>query len=219
MLSHAGFELHLSDQALQACLQYCNIAFLFAPHFHKALQHVRHARQQLGIRTFFNLIGPLINPARVKKHVVGVFSKHWMEPIAHVLAELGSERALIIHANDGLDEISISAKTEVIEYHRGLFKHWTLDPKEYGCYHPTLDAIVIDSPEKSLLLAQSVFTGEKGPARDIVLLNSASAIYCAETCSFQEAIDKAAVAIDSGKAYQCFNQLRSLTQSLKAQHG
>jgi anthranilate phosphoribosyltransferase len=216
LLSHAGFELHLSEHALQTCMQQCNIAFLFAPHFHEALQHVKTARQQLGIRTLFNLLGPLINPAHVKRQVVGVFAQQWMEPLAHVLAELGSERALVVHANDGLDEISVSANTEVIEYHHGTFKHWTLDPKEYDCYHPSLDAIVIDSPKESLSLAQSVFSGEKGPARDIVLLNSAAAIYCADACAtFQEAIEKAAFAIDSGNAYQCFHQLRSLTQSLK----
>lgn len=216
MLSKAGFELHLSDKALKKCMQQCNIAFLFAPHFHQALEHVRRARQQLGIRTLFNLIGPLINPARVKKQVVGVFSKDWMEPLAHVLAQLGSKHALVIHARDGLDEISIAAKTDVIEYHQGIFKHWTLDPKEYDCYHPNLDAIVIHSPEESIALAESVFSGKKGPARDIVLLNSAAALYCAEACStFQEAMDKAALAIDSGQAYQCFEQLRALTQSLR----
>lgn len=219
LLTHAGFELHLSDDALKTCMHQCNIAFLFAPHFHKALQHVRHARQQLGIRTLFNLIGPLVNPARVKKQVVGVFSKRWMEPLAHVLAELGSEHALIIHGDDGLDEISIAAKTTVIEYHQGTFKHWTIDPKEYGCYHPTLDAIVIKTPKESLALANSVFSGEKGPARDIVLLNTAAALYCADICpNFHEAIDKAARAIDSGQAYQCFNQLKALSQSLKGSH-
>ena len=215
LLSHAGFVLNLTDQALQSCIQQCNITFLFAPHFHQALQQARSARQQLGIRTLFNLLGPLLNPAQVQKQVVGVYAKHWLKPIAEVLANLGSERALVVHSQDGMDEISIAAPTDVVEYQAGEFKEWTINPEDYGCFHKNLDAIVVETPAQSLTIAESVFSGISGPARDIVLLNSAAALYCSDTkTNFSDALTKAALAIDSGLAGQRFFQLRDLTQAL-----
>ena len=216
LLLAAGFTLDLSDEALRHCMQQCHIAFLFAPHFHQAMQHARNARQQLGIRTLFNLLGPVLNPAGVKQQVVGVFSPQWLKPIAEVLANLGSKHALVIHSRDGLDEISIAANTDVIEFHHGEFKSWTIDPHEYGCYHPSLDAIVVETPAQSLALTESVFAGHHGPARDIVLLNTAAALYCAGLCpSFAEGVEKSRATIDSGQAGQRFTQLRDLTRTYK----
>ena len=216
LLLTAGFNLELSDTALRHCMQQCNIVFLFGPHFHQAMQHARLARQQLGIRTLFNLLGPLVNPAGVKKQVVGVFAKKWLKPLASVLANLGSEHSMVINSQDGLDEISIAAPTNVIEYHAGTFKQWSIDPKDYGCSHPNLDAIIVETPAESLALAESVFSGIAGPARDIVLLNAAATLYCADLCSsFSSAVEKAADAIDNGLAGQRFIQLRDLTQTYK----
>lgn len=216
LLLQAGFALELSDDALRHCLQQSNIVFLFAPHFQKAVQQVRNARQQLGIRTLFNLLGPLLNPANVKKLVVGVYAKHWLQPVANVLANLGSERTLVVNSRDGLDEISIVANTDIVEYQDGEFKSWTIDPHDYDCYHPTINYIVIETPAQSLALAESVFSGEAGPARDIVLLNAAAAVYCATPNQrFAHAVEQAAKAIDSGLAGQRFFQLRDLTQELK----
>lgn len=218
LLEQAGFVLSLHDHQIQMCIKQCNLAFLFAPHYHPAMQHARPARQQLGIRTLFNLLGPLINPAQVKKQVVGVFSKSWLKPLATVLANLGSERALVVSSQDGMDEISIAAPTEVVEYQQGKFKEWIITPAEYGMNHQSLDDIIVDSPEQSLNLIQTVLAGETGAARDIVLLNSAAAIYCAkEGLSFVSALEQAKTAIDSGKAKQCFDQLRLLTQTLSTQ--
>lgn len=215
LLEQAGFVLNLADQHMQICLKECNLAFLFAPSYHPAMQHARSARQQLGIRTLFNLLGPLINPARVKKQVVGVFSTDWQHPLASVLANLGSERALVVSSLDGLDEISIAAPTKVVEYHQGQFTEWMINPADYHLHHPSLDEIIVDSPNQSLAIIQAVFSGEASAARDMVLLNSAAAIYCAqEKCSFVQALEQAKVAIDSGKAQDCFNQLRQLTQNL-----
>jgi anthranilate phosphoribosyltransferase len=220
LLTEAGFVLNLSDEALRQCMQQCNIAFLFGPHFHQAMQHVRNARQQLGIRTLFNLLGPLLNPAKVKKQVVGVFSKYWLKPVASVLANLGSEHALVVHSDDGLDEISIAACSDVVEYHAGEFKQWTIDPSDYGCSHANLDAIIVETPAQSLAIAESVFAGSKGPARDIVLLNTAAALYCADSRhGFADAVQKAAGAIDSGRAGQRFNQLRELTKHFAPKPG
>jgi anthranilate phosphoribosyltransferase len=215
LLEQAGFALNLSDQNMKTCMHECNLAFLFAPSYHPAMQHARTARQQLGIRTLFNLLGPLINPAQVKKQVVGVFSTTWQKPLANVLANLGSERALVVSSQDGMDEISIAAPTQVIEYKNSVFNEWLINPKEYQLHHDSLDAIIVDSPSQSLEIIQAVFSGESGAARDMVVLNSAAAIYCAkENYSFVEAIEQAKAAIDSGKAVQCFNKLRQLTQTL-----
>lgn len=216
LLEAAGFTLSLSDEQAKQCITQCSLVFLFAPHYHPAMQHARVARQQLGIRTLFNLLGPLINPARVKKQVVGVFASAWQKPLAQVLANLGSERALVISSDDGLDEISIAAPTHVVEYQRGELCEWTIDPHEYGMVHHSLEGITVDSPADSLAIINSVFAGTPGPARDMVLLNSAAAIYCAtEQLSFSAAIEKATQAIDSGEALRCFNQLHQLTQHFK----
>lgn len=215
----AGFELYLSDEQLKECIDQCAVSFLFAPHFHQAMQHARTARQELGIRTLFNFLGPLVNPAGVKKIVVGVFAKSWLEPLAKVLANLGSERALVVNSRDGMDEVSIAAPTDVVEYHQGHFKHWTIDPRDYDCFHPNLDSLVVDSPAQSLALAETVLRGQHGPARDIVLLNTATALYCADLAiNLREGLEKAKKAIDSGEAARRFKQLKELTQTFKKEH-
>ncbi|MFT4060505.1 MAG: anthranilate phosphoribosyltransferase [Legionella sp.] len=216
LLEQAGFVLNLSDQQMQQCMHECNLAFLFAPTYHPAMQYARTARQQLGIRTMFNLLGPLINPAHVKKQVVGVFATAWQMPLAAVLANLGSQRTLVISSQDGLDEISIAAPTFVVEYRNNQFYEWFIYPEEYQLHHPSLDAIIVDSPNQSLQMIEEVLAGKPGAARDMILLNSAAAIYCAhEQISFVQALEQAKVAIDSGKAAICFAQLRQLTQNLK----
>lgn len=215
LLESAGFVLNLEDRAMQQCMQECGIAFLFAPHYHPAMQHARTARQQLGIRTLFNLLGPVVNPAQVKRQVVGVFAASWQMPVAIVLANLGSERALVVHSKDGLDEVSIEAPTDVVEYANQEFTTWTLHPEDFGIKLQSLDPIIVESPEQSLELIKTVLAGQPGPARDIVLLNAAAAIYCAkDSVTFNSAFQMAQTAIDSGKAAQCFEQLRLLTQSL-----
>lgn len=216
LLMAAGFELNLPDSALKQCMDECNIAFLFGPHFHPAMQHAREVRQKLGIRTLFNLLGPLINPAGVKKQMIGVFSEQWLMPIAQVLRSLGSERALVVCAEDGLDEISISTPTHIIDYYQGKFNEWILDPKAYGCFHPSLDDIIVENPTQSLAIAEAVFSGQKGPARDIVLLNSAAALYCNDAKSdFARCLERVALALDSGLAKERFERLKLLTKTLK----
>lgn len=215
-LLRAGFELNLTDDVLQHAMQHCGIAFLFAPHFHQTMQHVRNARKELGIRTLFNLLGPLLNPAQVRKQVVGVFSSEWLHPIAQVLANLGSQHALVVHSQDGLDEISVSASTDVVEYHQGQFKTWTINPKDYDCFHEHLDAAIIDTPEQSLAIAEAVLSGQPGTARDLVILNSAAALYCAEHSDcFASAVERATHLLDSGEPAQRFAMLRKYTQQDK----
>ena len=217
LLEHAGFVLNLSDKQIQQCIKECGLAFLFAPHYHPALKNASNARQQLGIRTLFNLLGPLINPAHVKKQVIGVFSTDWQHSIAAVLAHLGSERFLVVSSQDGLDEISIVEPTTVLEYNKDHLTQWVINPEDHGLKHPSLDDIIVNSPSKSLDIIQSIFSGKKGAARDIIVLNSAAAIYCYhDNLSFELAIEQAKAAIDSGKAQHCFDTLRSLTQTFKS---
>jgi len=216
VLEEAGFILDLPEEQIQTCIKECKLAFLFAPHYHPAMQHARSARQQLGIRTFFNLLGPLLNPAHVKRQVVGVFSPSWLMPLAEVLAHLGSERALVISAQDGLDEISIAAATDVMEYNNKTFKQWIINPEDYGIKYHNIDDIIVDSPSESLKLIKEVFAGTLGAARDMVLLNSAAALYCAkDNLSFASAITEAKSVIDSGKAADCFERLCLITQRYK----
>lgn len=215
LLEQAGFILNLTDTQIKTCIDQCNLAFLFAPHYHPAMQYARSARQQLGIRTLFNLLGPLINPAQVKNQVVGVFSTEWVKPLAEVLVNLGSEHVLVVSSEDGLDEISIAAPTKVVEYKQGNYSEWVIIPENYGIKHRSLESIIVDSPQQSFELIEKVLSGEEGAARDIVLLNSAAAIYCArEELSFGSALEEAKSALDSGKAAQCFAKLRQLTQNL-----
>lgn len=215
LLEQAGFVLTLTDEQMQDCIKQCHLAFLFAPHYHPAMRNVRTARQQLGIRTLFNLLGPLINPARVTKQVVGVYSTTWIQPLANVLAQLGSQRSLVLSSEDGLDEISIAAPTQVLEYHQGEFTPWTIHPEHFGLKHDSLNEIIVESSQHSLNLIQDVLAGELGAPRDMVVLNAAAAIYCAnEQLTFSAAIEQAQAAIDNGKAQACFEQLRLLTQTL-----
>lgn len=214
LLLEAGLRLDLTNEQLMQCLLQTNICFLYAPHFHQAMHHVRTARQELGIRSFFNLLGPLINPANVSRQVVGVFDQRWQTPIAHVLAQMGSERAVVVSSQDGMDEVSIAASTNVIEYYQGQLTTWSINPKDYGCYHSSIDSLVVDSPSQSLKLIMSVLSGDKSPARDIALLNTATALYCAQLCSsYEQGIELARATIDSGKASTCFEQLLIFSQS------
>ncbi|MBA2656367.1 MAG: anthranilate phosphoribosyltransferase [Tatlockia sp.] len=213
LLLQAGFELHLTDQQLKSSMEACNLSFLFAPHFHPAMHHAKNARQQLGIRSLFNFLGPLVNPANVKRQVLGVFTKKWLRPLAEVLVNLGRERVFVINSRDGLDEASISASTDILEVYNGNFKLWDLNPKDFDCFHSSLNGIIIDSPAKSLELTIEVLNGQKGAARDIVLLNSALVLYCAGlTNNYGEALELAKEAIDSGEALRRFERLKDLTQ-------
>lgn len=215
LLEEAGFVLQLDDKAAKRCIASCNLVFLFAPHYHPAMQKVRSARQQLGIRTLFNLLGPLINPAKVSRQVVGVFSQEWLKPLSTVLLHLGSTRHLVVSSEDGLDEISIAAKTRVLEYHQGTHRDWSINPKDYDMQHTGLEDIVVHSASESLALIEATFAGKKGPARDMVLLNAAAAIYCAkDDLSYAEALNMARDSLDQGKAKACFEKLRKLTQTL-----
>jgi anthranilate phosphoribosyltransferase len=209
VLLQAGFQLDLDDETLKQCMERFHLCFLFAPNFHPALVHVRKARQETGVRSFFNLLGPLLNPAGVERQVLGVYDKRWQLPLAKVLAKMGRERAMVITAQDGMDEISIAACTDILEYRDGAFVSWVIDPKDYGCYHESLEGILVTSPSESLERMMSVLEAEPGPARDVVVLNSALVLFCADVCNrYEAAVVRAREVIDSGEAKVLFEQVR-----------
>ncbi|WP_419420878.1 anthranilate phosphoribosyltransferase [Legionella sp. D16C41] len=215
LLLEAGFNIELTDEQLKHCLQQTNICFLFTPHFNQAARRVKEVRRQLGIKTFFNLLGPVLNPAKVKKQVIGVFSKTWQESLLHVLINLGSDRIIILHSEDGLDEISISAPTHLLEYREGKKVAWSINPRDFNCYHADLNDLIVHSAEQSLKLIEAVFDGAKGAAYDSIVLNTALALYCADIVNnFPAGLEIAKTTINSGAAKQQFLKFRNFTLNL-----
>ena len=213
LLKIAGFNLELSDQDIKTCIEKHNMVFLFAPRFHHAMRHAKPARAALKIRTLFNLLGPLLNPACATKQVVGVADKKWQRPVAEILKNIGSHHALVIHSRDGLDEASIAAKTDVIELKNNKFSEWSLDPSEFDCLSTDLSDIVVSSPKESLHIAKQVLAGVQGPAKNIVLLNGALALYCADRCdTVADGFHVCAQALDDGRALDCFEQLATFSK-------
>lgn len=212
LLDAAGISMSSNKAALQCQLKEANICFLFAPYFHPAMKYATTARRELGIRSLFNLLGPILNPALVKRQVVGVFSEQWLKPMSDVLISLGSTRHLVVHALDGMDEISVQSPTAIIEYKDGLQQHWQLEPQDYECGHSSLSELRVNSPKESLAIGLQVLSAKAGCAYDIVSLNAAAGIYCAtDSISFSDALQQARESIDSGRALQSFHRLQQIS--------
>jgi anthranilate phosphoribosyltransferase len=208
VLEAAGVKLDLSPAQVAACIDQVGVGFLFAPQHHSAMKHAIGPRKEMRVRTLFNLLGPLTNPAGAPNQVLGVFSPDWVEPLAEVLRQLGSEHVLVVHAEDGLDEISIAAATRVAELSDGEISVYTITPEDFGLQRADLAAIAVDDAAQSLAMIRSVFDDQPGPARDIVRLNAGAAIYAAGlTSSLADGVALAADVIASGKAAQTFQAL------------
>jgi anthranilate phosphoribosyltransferase len=178
------------------------------------MKHAIGPRREMRIRTLFNLLGPLTNPAGAPNQVLGVFSTLWVEPLARVLQQLGSEHVLVVHAEDGLDEISIAAPTRVAELKEGGITVYMVSPEDFGLQRADLNAITVDSAAQSLALINSVLGNQPGPALDIVKLNAGAAIYAAGlTSSLAEGVESAAEAIAAGKAKQTLESLIRVSNS------
>jgi anthranilate phosphoribosyltransferase len=168
----------------------------------------------MGVRTVFNLLGPLTNPAGAPNQVIGVFADQWLEPMAEVLKKLGSRHVLVVHAEDGLDEISIGAATRVAELRDGAITAYTISPDQFGLPTTKLDAVKVDSVRQSLVIIREVLSNQPGPARDIVQLNAGAAIYAAGlTKGLNAGIDKAGEVLASGKAAEKLDALVALTHA------
>jgi anthranilate phosphoribosyltransferase len=208
VLEAAGVRLDLEPRQVAACIEKVGVGFLFAPQHHSAMKHAIGPRREMRIRTVFNLLGPLTNPAGAPNQVLGVFSPHWVEPLAQVLKRLGSEHVLVVHAEDGLDEISIAGSTRIAELKNGNLSMYTVSPADFGMQTADLSTIAVSDAAASLAMINAVFDGAPGPACDIVALNAGAAIYVSGlTVSLAEGVEMAREMIRSGKARQTFAAL------------
>ena len=214
ILEAAGINLNISSHQVEQCIKELNIGFMFAPLHHSAMKHAIGPRKEMGIRTMFNLLGPLTNPAGAANQLLGVFDKKWLEPLANVLKNLGSDHVMVVHSADGMDEVSMAAETYVCELNNGEISSYTITPEHFGFSRGSIDDITVNSAEESLAMVQSVLANEPGSARDIVTLNSGMAIYCAGLCdTLEKGVEKAREVIASGAAREKLEQLAKLTQS------
>jgi len=215
VLEAAGVKLDLKPEQVSACIDRTGVGFLFAPQHHSAMKHAIGPRKEMRVRTLFNLLGPLTNPAGAPNQVLGVFSPDWVEPLARVLQQLGSDHVLVVHAEDGLDEISIAAPTQVAELKDGEISVYTIFPETFGLQRASLEVIAVKDAQQSLAMIRTVFDGQPGPARDIVMLNAGAAIYAAGIkTSLADGIALAGEVIRSGKARQTLESLVDVSNAV-----
>jgi len=208
VLETAGVRLDLGPEQVAACIDRVGVGFLFAPQHHSAMKYAIGPRREMCVRTLFNLLGPLTNPAGAPNQVLGVFSPLWVEPLARVLQRLGSEHVLVVHAEDGLDEISIAGPTRVAELKDGEISVYSVSPSDFGLQRADLAAITVSDAQASLAMINAVFANEPGPARDIVALNAGAAIYAAGlAATLADGVNLASETIASGKAQRTFQAL------------
>jgi anthranilate phosphoribosyltransferase len=216
VLEAAGVRLDLTPEQVARCIQEVGVGFMFAPAHHGAMKHAIGPRREMGVRTVFNVLGPLTNPAGAPNQVLGVFSDELLEPLAQVLQKLGSRHVLVVHARDGLDEISIGDKTEVAELKDGAIRRYAIQPEQFGLQRTPISALAVAGAEQSLAVIRSVLEDHPGPARDIVCLNAGAAIYAAGLAeSLADGVKKADAAIASGEARNRLDRLIILTQSFE----
>ncbi len=212
VLTELGVNVDCDMALVQKALREAGICFMMAPRHHGAMRHVGPARVEMGIRTIFNLLGPLANPAGVKRQLTGVFAKEWVEPMARVLANLGSERAWIVHGHDGLDEITTTGPTWVAELDKGQIKTFEITPEDAGLPRATINDLKGADPATNALALNALLDGHPGAYRDIVLFNAAGALIVAgKAKELKEGVALAAAAIDNGKARAVLQHLIAVT--------
>ncbi len=214
LLKEIGINLETKPERLSECLQQVGVAFLFAPMLHASMKYAIGPRREIGVRTFFNILGPMTNPAGANRLLLGVYSEELVEIIAGVLADLGCERAFVVHGADGLDEITTTTETIAAEVNNGVVKKMTISPGEFGIKQARPEDLVGGSSAENARYLLSVLSGEPGPKRDIVLLNSAFAICAGGGAETPEAgLKVAAEAIDSGAALKKCEALKEFTNA------
>ncbi len=212
VLEALGVAIELGPEDVARCIDEVGFGFMFAPRHHAATSHVRPAREGLGVRTVFNFLGPLTNPAGATRQLVGVADRKYQETIAEALIGLGVQRAMVVSAEDGVDELALSAPTRVIEVFEGRTAEWFVEPGQYGLAPLEMSEIAGGTPAENAAVTRAVLSGETGPQRDIVLLNAAAAIYVGGLAADLEAgVAKAAAAIDSGAAANVLERLIAAT--------
>ena len=215
VLEALGIKIDLSPDKNQIVLDSIGMCFMFAPLYHKSMKYVMTARKQLAFRTIFNILGPLSNPARADIVLLGVYDKELLRPMASVLQKLGMKRAMTVWGHDGIDEISINAKTSICEVKDGELHEYTIEPATLGLTGSHINSIDGGTPETNARITLDILSGEKGAKRDIVIANSAAAIYIAgKANSLEEAAQLAELSIDGGKALEKLERLKQLTNEV-----
>tara|TARA_Y100000741_G_scaffold48770_1_gene33543 strand:+ start:1498 stop:2511 length:1014 start_codon:yes stop_codon:yes gene_type:complete len=208
VLEELGVKLDIEPKKITECIEKSNIGFMFAPNHHPAMKYVGPVRQKLKVRTIFNILGPLSNPANVKKQLIGVFDKNWLEPMAETLRNLGSHRALLVNGSDGFDELTTTGVSYVAELNNGNIKTYEISPEKLGLKLSSFDDLIGGDPEQNATKIISLLEGEKGPYRDIVLLNSAAALYVdGKVKNLKDGISMSENSIDNGSAKIALNNL------------
>ncbi len=202
VLEALGVNIQLSAEASARLLKEIGICFMFAQNYHIAMKYVAPVRRELGIRTVFNIIGPLSNPAGAKMELLGVYEEALVEPIAKVLANLGVQNAMVVYGKDGLDEVSLCAPTVVCEVKSGWVKSYEITPEQFGFTRCGRDALAGGNAAENAGIVREILGGQKGPKRDAAVINAAAALYVAKELSFLEAVALAQQTIDSGRAAQ-----------------
>lgn len=215
LLEAAGVNIDLNPDAVAQCVETVGVGFMFAPRHHSAMKHAIGPRKEMGVRTVFNLLGPLTNPAGAKSQLLGVFDAAWVRPIADVLNKLGSDHVMVVHGHGGMDEISLSGTTQVAELKAGEVSEYEIGPETFGLKVQSIDSIRVDGPDQSLAMIQSVLANENGAAKDIVCLNAGAAIYVGGAASsVEEGVRKAQDVIASGAAAITLRELVRVSQEL-----
>lgn len=215
VLEAAGVNLDIPAEGVAACIRDLGVGFMYAPSHHGAMRHAVGPRRELGVRTIFNIIGPLTNPAGARNQVLGVFNGHLTEPLAEVLGRLGSRHVLVVHGEDGIDEISINAPTRIAEFRDGGLRTYMLAPEDVGLERGSLDALRVDDAEQSLALIRDVLTGRRSIARDMVALNAGAALFVSGIAdSIADGVGLATATLDSGAAADRLAALVELTQKM-----
>jgi anthranilate phosphoribosyltransferase len=213
VLGALGVNLDCGPAIIERCIAECGLGFMFAPAHHAAMRHVAKVRGELGVRTIFNLLGPLANPAGTKFQVVGVFAEKWVEPIANVLGLLGVERAWVVHGADGLDELTTTTISHVAALDRGKVSTFRISPRNAGLADANPDDLIGGDAVENAAHIRAVLQGNQGPLRDIVLLNAAAALLVAgKATTLRDGVALAADSIDSGKAMKVLEALVQLSR-------
>lgn len=212
VLEALGVKIDIPVEKSEKLLKEIGICFLFAPIYHSSMKYAGPVRRELGVRTIFNILGPLSSPANANLQLLGVYDENLVEPMARVLANLGVKRAMVVHGHDGLDEVSLSAKSTVCEVNNGQVNSFFLDPHQFGFEYCKPEDLVGGDPTMNADIARRILSGEKGPKRDIVLLNSAVCLYMSyNNITLRECVKLAAETIDSGKAMEQLNKFIQLS--------
>lgn len=214
LLEEAGVNIDLLPDQVGHCVSTINLGFMFAPKHHSAMKHAIGPRREMGIRTIFNLLGPLTNPAGAKSQLLGVYASEWVRPVAEVLQKLGSKHVIVVHGHDGMDEISISGPTQVAELRDGVINEFVIEPSQFGLKNSPLSEIKVDGAAQSLEMIQSVLNNDPSAARDIVVLNAGAALCVAGiTESISEGVTSAGNVLANGAAKAKLAELIQVSQS------